>query len=165
MKRTHTPKAPYFIGLTDEEKSRLHKPFILGLKGSLCIVKINLTEAHLDLLRISEADPDPISGLAMIDTGAGATSVDEEAVRKIGAKEFDRASFSSSLSKNTSKPICSITITINDFKIEVTKAVMSNLKRFGLISIIGRDLLSLSDLRYEGHTGNYTLDFPGLTKT
>lgn len=165
MTKTHELKAPFFIGLNDEQKSQLHHPLLLAYKGPLYSVQLNLEEKQLNLLKALELDAPPISGCALIDTGAAATSVDASTMKQMGAKPFERASLQSSLTNSIVHPICSARITILNYTIEVKKAVMSDLSRFGLISIIGRDVLSLGNFNYAGQAGQFTFKIPELTNS
>ena len=160
--KDHLVKAPFFLSLTDEQKSRFTLPDILGYEGPCYPVKITPVERQLNLLKALKLDAPPQCGLALIDTGAGATSVDAAAMKEMGAKAFERASLQSSLTTESVHPVYSATIKILNYEIEVKKAIMSDLSRFGLISIIGRDVLSLGNLNYAGKAGEFTFEVPGL---
>jgi predicted aspartyl protease len=103
--------------------------------------------------------PDPVPGLALIDTGATTTCVDAEAAQKLGlpvVNVVNIASASHTSSQHNVYPI-HIAVAGSPIRINAPRAVGVPLAAQGLLVLIGRDVLSACILFYNGAMGSFTL--------
>ena len=100
-----------------------------------------------------------VEGMLMVDTGALATCVDQNAAERAGLQVVDSGPVSSVTHANQVVPIYSGIIEIVGSGISVTcnRAYGVNLGQQGIIALVGRDLLKLSVLIYNGPDGSYSL--------
>ncbi len=103
--------------------------------------------------------PPPIAGLAMIDTGASATCIDEEAAQLLKLPVIDVASVTSASGSATHHNVYAIEIAVvgSSIRVGLSKAVGGPLKAQGLLALIGRDVLQNGVLVYNGMTGSFSL--------
>jgi predicted aspartyl protease len=105
--------------------------------------------------------PTPISGLALIDTGAGSTCIDEDVAKKLGlpvVNIVNMASASHASNKANVYP-AKLQITGLPMGISAPSAIGAALaaQNSGLVALIGRDLLARFVLIYNGAIGEVTL--------
>jgi predicted aspartyl protease len=103
--------------------------------------------------------PAPISGHALFDTGASVTCVDDETAKQLGLPVINMvtiASASHEASKHNVYPI-SLEILGPNIVFDSIPAVGGPLKAQGLAALIGRDVLRLCTLHYNGLVGQFTL--------
>jgi hypothetical protein len=103
--------------------------------------------------------PQPVSGRALIDTGASITCVDAEAARQAGLAMVGTGTMTSATHANEVVPVFAGRLTIEPASITVNsnRAFGPNLKNQGLIALIGRDLLANCVLVYNGPDGSFSL--------
>jgi predicted aspartyl protease len=102
--------------------------------------------------------PDPVSGQALIDTGASTTCVDEDVARQLGLPTVDVAQMSSASGQSMQNvhPV-QLDVAHSDLIIESSKSIAADLDDQGLVALVGRDMLSQCTLHYNGVTGDFTL--------
>ena len=101
----------------------------------------------------------PITGLALIDTGATATCVDEVAAQKLGVPVVDVTLMHSASHANIPSnryPIHFDVVGI-PMGVDVPTAIGAALESQGLLLLIGRDVLGHCLLVYNGATGAFSL--------
>ena len=103
--------------------------------------------------------PSPISGLALIDTGATTTCIDDEIAQQIGAPVIDVVKMNSASHANTDANIYPVHLEIAGFNIHINaqRCMGAALQPHGLIMLIGRDVLAKCTLFYNGVSGQFTL--------
>lgn len=103
--------------------------------------------------------PSPVSGLALIDTGASTTCIDDETAQQIGAPVIDIVRMHSASHAGTEANIYPIHCEILGVNIHVDagRCMGAALKSQGLIMLIGRDVLTNCTLFYNGLVGEFTL--------
>jgi len=103
--------------------------------------------------------PTPISGLALIDTGASVTCIDNSKAIELGLPVVDTVKMMSASHDAIDQPAYPIHIEIIGTAIQFSlpKAMGANLAPQGLLALIGRDVLSLFTMFYNGQTGQITL--------
>lgn len=103
--------------------------------------------------------PTPISGLALIDTGATGTCVDEESIAPLGLPIIGTAPMLGTTGKKD-KPVYPVRLEFPGTgfgPVEPWQVIGAELKECGLLALIGRDILSVCVLVYNGPGGFYTL--------
>lgn len=103
--------------------------------------------------------PVPIAGLALIDTGASTTSIDEQAARELGLDPVGVAQVASASEHSTSRNVYSVTIEVEGlpFPLGAPRAIGAELRSQGLLVLLGRDALQFCTLFHNGVTGQITL--------
>ncbi len=111
------------------------------------------------LLQQGDQVPAPRSGIALIDTGASDTCIDEQAARGLGLPVVDQVTMASASHSSTARNVYPITIEITGlpFPLNAPRAIGAELAPQGLILLIGRDALQFCTLFYNGLTGEITL--------
>ncbi len=103
-------------------------------------------------------EPQIINGLALIDTGATSTCVDEHSAKQAGLAIVDRGSISSASHSNHQVPIFAGEIELPSLgTIRIHRAFGVQLAVQGLIALIGRDALRRAILIYSGLDGSFSL--------
>jgi len=102
--------------------------------------------------------PSPMSGFALIDTGASTTCIDTEIAEKIGAPVIDKVTMSSASHPDTEANIYPVRFDILGIGLgrDVPRCMGAALQCQGLIMLIGRDALVDCSLFYNGLTGSFT---------
>ena len=103
--------------------------------------------------------PAPVSGIALIDTGASDTCIDEQTARSMGLPVIDVVNMSSASQAITPRNVYPITIEITGlpFPLNAPHAIGAELRSQGLLLLVGRDALQFCTLFYNGVTGQITL--------
>ena len=133
---------------------------VLQKRGPVVQVSVSLGSAHAQTLQQSgQAVPAPISGYALIDTGADGTCIDGGSAAKMGLPVIDVTKMSSASHEDTAQNVHPIKIEFAGVPIivEAERATTAKLERFGLLLIIGRDVLQHCNLVYNGIAGAITL--------
>jgi predicted aspartyl protease len=119
-----------------------------------------ISQAFADqLLQQGTQLPAPVSGNALIDTGASSTCIDETIASTMGLPVIDVVSMASASHSATRQSVYPIHMQIvgSPITVEVPNAVGANLQPQGIIALIGRDYLQHCTLHYNGVTGETTL--------
>jgi predicted aspartyl protease len=105
--------------------------------------------------------PEPLSGWALLDTGATSTCIDAAAAKKLKLPVIDKGKISSASHEAIEVNIypAVIAFTGTPIKANVLKAVGANLAGQDLIALLGRDLLQNFTVFYNGAMGEITLSF------
>jgi predicted aspartyl protease len=101
--------------------------------------------------------PIPEPGIALIDTGASNSCIDEKVAQKLGLPVIDQGSM---LSASHEKVPCNIypaLIATPIMNFNIPRAMGASLAPHGLIAIIGRDVLQACVFFYNGLSGEFTL--------
>jgi len=134
----------------------------LQQKGPSLQIEISLTAILATHYQQSgQPIPSPITGYALIDTGASVTSVDSEILASLGIKAVGSMQISTP-SGSFNQGIYSCQFSFPGTPIPVlpfVNVVGSILKTQGIIALIGRDLLRGFLLIYDGVHGSWTLSF------
>ena len=136
-------------------------PALALLQRGPCVqvtVKVSQPIAE-QLLQRGELLPTPISGIALIDTGASSTAIDLEAAATLGIPAVDTIPIASATHEAMTMPIYPISVEITGlpFTFDAPRATGAPLAKQGLLLLIGRDLLQHCTLFYNGLVGQITL--------
>jgi len=134
---------------------------LLAAAGPLVGVQIEVPEALAKLLaETGKPAPSPVSGMALVDTGATASVVDASLVDALGVKPVGTASVGTAGGQVT-QPVYPIRIQLQGvgLTINFSRVTGAPLKEMGLVALLGRDMLTSMILYYDGPNSEYTLAF------
>ncbi|HVA64891.1 MAG TPA: retroviral-like aspartic protease family protein [Terriglobales bacterium] len=145
----------------DGKKASLPPAQALLLRGPCVPVVVSLPQSAAKGLMASGKAVPSMQGLALIDTGATTTCIDQEAARQLGLPTIDQGEINSA---SHDKHPCNIhpvqiTIPLVGLSVEIPRTAGVSLKSQGLVALIGRDFLSRCTLFYNGPAGSLTLPF------
>jgi predicted aspartyl protease len=104
------------------------------------------------------AVPSPVPGLALIDTGASSTCIDDGVAQQLQLSAIDVVNMTSASHASTPQNIYPVQIeVVGGIRIDVPRAVGANLVPQNLVALIGRDFLQQCTLFYNGPNGAITL--------
>lgn len=135
-------------------------PAVLRARGP--VVQVTLTVATAiaqQILQQGGQIPAPVAGLALIDTGASITCVDDAAAQQIGAPVVDVVNMASASHAGHKASVYPVRFEVVGLPIALNanRAVGAALQPQGLLMLIGRDLLQHCTLHYNGTSGELTL--------
>jgi predicted aspartyl protease len=92
------------------------------------------------MLQQGQQVPSPISGIALVDTGASDTCIDGQAAQNLGLPVVDVVTMASASEASASRNVYPVTIEVYGlpFPIGVPRAIGAELHPQGLIALIGR---------------------------
>lgn len=120
---------------------------------------VTYSEQHRAALAQAGIEVKSEVGQILWDTGASATCFDATTVTKLGLAVIDRAPHGGPLGFDQNAPRYEGQVIINGYSFHVARASAGYLARFGLIALIGRDILSRGRLEYDGRNGIVTFKF------
>lgn len=146
----------------DSEGNRhpVNPSLVLQARGPVLQVSVGLSESVAQqLLERGETLPEPVSGMALIDTGATITCIDDALAQQIGLPVIDQGRISSASHEETVVNIYPALIEFVGVPIRVNaeRAAGVALATQGLAVLIGRDILQHMTLFYNGITGEITI--------
>ncbi|MGO8670986.1 MAG: hypothetical protein ACLQVD_06455 [Capsulimonadaceae bacterium] len=111
------------------------------------------------ILQRGETPPTPISGVALIDTGASVTSVDNAVAVLLGLPVVDVVTIASASHSSTPSNIYPVSLGIAGLavNVDVPRCLGAELAAQGIAVLIGRDILMRCTLHYNGLTAEFTL--------
>jgi predicted aspartyl protease len=102
--------------------------------------------------------PTPVSGSALIDTGASQTCIDDAIDQQLQLPVIDVVNMTSASHASTQQNIYPVLIeVVGGIRINVPRAMGANLASQSLAALIGRDFLQRCTLFYNGPSGLITL--------
>ncbi len=130
----------------------------LVMRGPCIQATVTVAQSIAEQL-LQQGKPDPISGLALIDTGATSTCVDDAAAQQLQLPVVDVVEIASATHASTQQNVYPIRIALvgTPLTIDAPRADGAALAAQGLLLLIGRDVLSSCTLFYNGSTGQITL--------
>ena len=132
----------------------------LSQRGPCIQVTVGIARSMAtQLLQQGQILPQPISGLALIDTGASATCIDEAVAQQLQLPVVDTVMMASASHASTPQNVYPIQIEVVGlpFIIDAPRAIGAALDNQELLLLIGRDVLQQCTLFYNGVTGEITL--------
>lgn len=97
------------------------------------------------------------TGLALIDTGASNTCIDEQAAKELGLPVIDVGSMQSASHEKHPCNIYPVQIITPVVTLNSPRTMGAALGSQGLLALIGRDVLQICNLFYNGPSGQFTL--------
>jgi predicted aspartyl protease len=148
-------------GQTPDGKSIAIPPAIaLTQRGPIIQVTIGVEQnIAQQLLSQGMPLPQPVPGLALIDTGATSTCIDEDVAKQLNLPVVDVVTIASASHAETNQNVYPALIEVVGIaiKFNALRAIGVPLTAQGLQVLIGRDLLQHCTLFYNGVTGSFTL--------
>lgn len=136
------------------------QPHVLQGRGPVVAVEIQLPTALANHLQAKgTALPQPITGFALIDTGASKTCVEAQAISGLGVTPINRIKVQTP-SGSTQQYLYPARVAFPGTtlpSIEFSSVVGSTLAAQGIVALIGRDVLARFLLVYNGPAGLYSL--------
>ncbi len=130
----------------------------LQLRGPILQVSLTIEQnAGKGLVAQGKTVPTPRSGLALIDTGASNTCVDEQTAKDLGLPVIDVANMQSASHEKHSCNVYPVQIITPIVTLNAPRAMGAALASQGLLVLIGRDVLQNCNLFYNGPAGQFTL--------
>jgi predicted aspartyl protease len=132
----------------------------LRKRGPIVQVEVSVAQVIAEqLLQQGQVIPAPLSGAALIDTGASSTCIDEAAAQQLGLPIVDVVRIMSASHAATPRNVYPIQIKIEGFPVNIKapRAVGVPLATQNLLMLIGRDVLQHCNLFYNGPSGEITV--------
>ena len=131
----------------------------LQARGPVIQVTVTIEQnAGKGLLAQGKPVPTPKSGLALVDTGATNTCIDEQAAQALGLPVIDVARMTSATHADQDCNVYPVQITIPPaLIINSPRTIGAALAAQGLLILFGRDVLRSCTLHYNGPVGEFTL--------
>ena len=148
-------------GQTPDGKTIQIPPRVVLLQNGPCVqVVIGLAQSFAEqIIQQGQTVPQPVSGMALVDTGASTTCIDDALAQQLGLPVIDVVQMTSASHAGTQANVYPIQMEIvgSPIKVNVPRAIGANLTPQGIVALIGRDYLQHCTLFYNGITGEITL--------
>ncbi len=136
----------------------LHPSFALQQRGPIVQVTVTIEQnAGKGLLAQGKTVPTPKPGLALVDTGATGTCIDEQAAQELGLPVIDVAKMTSATHADQQCNVYPVQIIVPGIILNSPRTIGAALAPQGLLVLIGRDVLRICNLFYNGPMGQFTL--------
>jgi predicted aspartyl protease len=132
----------------------------LAHRGPVMQVTVTLADAVAEQwVRNGIEVPGTETGLALIDTGASRTCIDDTVAERLGFPVVDVVKMASASHSQHNANVYPIKFEVVGFpiKMDIARAMGANLQSQGYLLLIGRDVLSRMTLHYNGLSGQFTL--------
>lgn len=144
----------------------VHAPAALAELGAFVQVEINLPQPLIEFLsEQNKPIPAPSTGVALIDTGASKTCVDETILANLGINPIGLVSVGTAAG-SVQRTIFPARLTFPEFKLVVDLSQViavdlqgQTIQKTQIIGLVGRDILRFCQFTYDGHGGFFTLAF------
>ncbi len=146
--------------LPDGKTVDLPPQMVMTAQGPRVQVSIGVgQQLAAQLLQEGKELPAPISGLALIDTGASGTCVDEQIAAQLKLPVIDVVKAASATEEEAERNVYPIQIEVTGLPITINapRAMGAPLQVQGFHVLIGRDLLQHCVLVYNGLVGSFSL--------
>lgn len=144
----------------DGKTVALPSPIALMQRGPIVQVTIGM-EQNIAQQLVSQGTqlPQPVSGVALIDTGATSTCIDDDIAKQLNLPVIDVVSIASASHANSMQNVYPALIEVLgiNIKFNALRAIGVPLANQGIQVLIGRDLLQVCTLFYNGMIGSFTL--------
>lgn len=133
---------------------------ILKDRGPLIQVSVSIAQTFaVQLTQQGQSLPNPITGFALIDTGASMSCIDNNVAQQLNLPVINVANMASASHSSTQANIYPVKFEILGWGITLdsNQTMGAALQVQGLIALLGRDLLQHCILIYNGNTGTISL--------
>jgi predicted aspartyl protease len=142
----------------DAKTVDVHPAIALQARGPVIQVTVSIEQnAGQALVSQGKTLPTPKAGLALIDTGASNTCVDEQAAKELGLPVIDVATMLSATHEKVPCNVYPVLISTPIAGLNSPRTMGAALAAQGLLVLIGRDVLQNCTLFYNGVAGQFTL--------
>ena len=147
---------------TDKQgnKKRLAPADALVLQGPIVQVRLSATpNVRQPILSAGGTLPNPVAGMALIDTGAAVSCIDDDVAIALKLPVTGTGFMTSATHTGQPRNLYPVEIEIAGWPIKFgsNRIMGANLKPQQLVALIGRDLLKNCVLVYNGPTGGFSL--------
>jgi hypothetical protein len=135
---------------------------ILHQRGPVVQVTVGVSPVMATQLAQQGASiPAPIAGIALIDTGAIGTCIDDGVAQQLGLPVIDVVQMASASHAATQQNVYPAVLEVigGNITLNVPRAMGAALGVQGLVALIGRDVLAQCTLHYNEPTGAFTLSY------
>jgi predicted aspartyl protease len=132
----------------------------LAQRGPIVQVSVSVGQQIAEpILQAGGALPPPVSGLALIDTGATSTCVDQAAAEKLQLPVIDVVNVASASHASAQQNVYPIRVEVVGLPIAINapRAIGAPLQSQGILVLLGRDVLQHCVLVYNGTMGSFSL--------
>jgi predicted aspartyl protease len=129
----------------------------LQMRGPVLQVTVSIEQNAAKALLSQGKTIQNKTGLALIDTGASNTCIDEQAAKELGLPVIDVGSMQSASHEKYPCNIYPVQIITPVVTLNSARTMGANLASQGLLVLIGRDVLAACNLFYNGPSGQFTL--------
>lgn len=148
--------------VTDEngQEVAVHPRVALAKRGPVIQANASLSGSfEAQLQERGEQSPDPVSGFALIDTGASGTCIDEAVAQQLNLPAIDVVQIASASENSSRQNVYPVGFELAGLSvgIDAHRAVGAPLQSQGIIALIGRDVLQNCTLHYNGPSGQITI--------
>lgn len=154
---------PIFSRLWTDPQTGQADPERLRVAGPALQVEIAVPAELAAALQAAELPiPAPSVGLALIDTGASITSVDERVLQSLGLSPTGTVPVATPSATRVQQPVYACVLSFPGAPlppIPFNEVVGSQLSGLGFSALIGRDILRFCQLVYNGPEGFWTIAF------
>ena len=144
----------------DGSKTPVPPALALQLRGPIVQVSVGVEQniAH-QLLQQGLTPPAPITGVALIDTGASVTCIDDGAAQILKLPAIDVVTVASASHAASPQNVYPIQVDVAGLPITISapRAIGASLAAQGVLLLIGRDVLQQCTLFYNGPAGLFSL--------
>ena len=144
----------------DGTKIQVSAQFALIQQGPIIQVVLGLAQSFANqLVQQGHSVPNPVSGQALVDTGASVTCIDDEIAQSMGLPVIDVVQMTSASHASTPANVYPVQLQIvgTPIRVEVSRGLGAILKPQNIVALIGRDFLQHCAMFYNGPTGQLTL--------
>lgn len=132
-------------------------PDVLRRSGAIFPIEISLPQTLIDYLAKQGIPiPRPVSGHALIDSGASISVVDSSVISSLSISPIGIATISTTAGP-AQKNLFPARFKLSQLVIDVSPVIGADLGPQGIIALIGRDILSHLLMIYHGPGGRVTL--------
>lgn len=151
---------PVFNGGWTNPKTGRVDPKVLQERGPLLQIEVSIPDVLANSINQAQGTiPPPVTGFGLLDTGASITGVDLEELKKLNLNKISETPvMTPSGGEIQGIYACQISFPGTQIEeIELSAVMGSDLKRQGLLAILGRDILEKYQLVYNGPGGFWTI--------
>src|SRR5487761_597628 len=135
----------------------VHPAVALQMRGPVLQVAVTIEQNAGKALLSQGRTVATKTGLALIDTGASNTCIDEQVAQELGLPIIDVGSMQSASHEKHPCNIYPVQIITPVVTLNSSRTMGANLAPQGLLVLIGRDVLAACNLFYNGPSGQFTL--------
>lgn len=129
----------------------------LVMRGPVLQVTVTIEQNAAKALLTQGKTVQSKTGIALIDTGASNTCVDDKAAQELGLPVIDVGSMQSASHEKHPCNIYPVQIVTPVVTLNSPRTIGANLASQGLLVLIGRDVLASCNLFYNGPSGQFAL--------
>lgn len=132
----------------------------LRSSGPLFNIKVSVPQLMIDqLIETGQPVPEPVSGTALIDTGASISAVDFSVLRTLQINQVDVIELATPSNPDATGEGYPAKIILPDHEVELNIVLGADLRPFNAIALIGRDILCDCLLIYFGQSGRIVFSY------